>query len=295
VPWLFGGPSGQRHDQAHLLSHVLQLPLPALAALRARARPAARGAGGARAAAGAADARAAYAQLLRLLDGVAADEIDAALDALAPDMAEPFVARELSRVLPAGDGLFLGNSMPIRDMDMYAAPPQRARAPPALGSPRPGGLASGDPRSGRLDGLTAALPYPYPGSPDVDVDDERGRPSGAPGAPAPCASGANGYWTGRGGGADAEAAQGAVAAGVGAPVAANRGASGIDGVLSTAAGCVPSAPWRAGCPPWLGCACLYGKLGCLVQVARLYPKLTINQTEVTDGSIASSASGGMTA
>jgi len=276
VPWLFGGPSGQRHDQAHLLSHVLQLPLPALAALLERALPAARGAAGARAAAGAADARAAYAQLLRLLDGVAADEIDAALDALAPDMAEPFVARELSRVLPAGDGLFLGNSMPIRDMDMYAAPPQRARAPPALGSPRPGGPASGDPRSGRLDGLTAASRLPDSGSPDVAAHGEHGHPSGAPGACEPGGSDADGHWPGRGSGANADPAQGAVAAGVGAPVAANRGASGIDGVLSTAAGCVPSAPWRAGCPPWLECACLFGKLGCLVQVARLYPKLTIN-------------------
>ncbi len=276
MPWLFGGPSGQRHDQAHLLSHVLQLPLPALAALLERALPAARGAAGARAAAGAADARAAYAQLLRLLDGVAADEIDAALDALAPDMAEPFVARELSRVLPAGDGLFLGNSMPIRDMDMYAAPPQRARAPPALGSPRPGGPASGDPRSGRLDGLTAASRLPDSGSPDVAAHGEHGHPSGAPGACEPGGSDADGHWPGRGSGANADPAQGAVAAGVGAPVAANRGASGIDGVLSTAAGCVPSAPWRAGCPPWLECACLFGKLGCLVQVARLYPKLTIN-------------------
>jgi len=276
VPWLFGGPSGQRHDQAHLLSHVLQLPLPALAALLERALPAAGGAAGARAAAGAADARAAYAQLLRLLDGVAADEIDAALDALAPDMAEPFVARELSRVLPAGDGLFLGNSMPIRDMDMYAAPPQRARAPPALGSPRPGGPASGDPRSGRLDGLTAASRLPDSGSPDVAAHGEHGHPSGAPGACEPGGSDADGHWPGRGSGANADPAQGAVAAGVGAPVAANRGASGIDGVLSTAAGCVPSAPWRAGCPPWLECACLFGKLGCLVQVARLYPKLTIN-------------------
>jgi len=248
VPWLFGGPSGQRHDQAHLLSHVLQLPLPALAALLERALPAARAASGERAAADAAGARAAYARLLRLLDGVAADEIDAALDGLAPDMAEPFVARELSRVLPAGDGLFLGNSMPIRDMDMYATAPQRARAPPALGFPRPGGPADGDARSGRLDGLTAASPSLDPASPGVAADGERGRVSGAAAARAPGASDADGCWPGRGGGADADQAQGAVTAGVGAPVAANRGASGIDGVLSTAAGCAPSAPQPAGAP-----------------------------------------------
>ena len=86
----------------------------------------------------------------------------------------------LSRVGCAGDALFLGNSMPIRDMDMYATAPQRA--PAACGSAGPGS---------------------------------------GPVSPALYAA----------------SAQGAAAAGVGAPVAANRGASGIDGVLSTAAGC----------------------------------------------------------
>lgn len=38
---MFGGTGPQRHDQAHLLSHVLQLPLPALAHLleQVRAQP----------------------------------------------------------------------------------------------------------------------------------------------------------------------------------------------------------------------------------------------------------------
>ncbi len=69
-------------------------------------------------------------------------------------------------LLHAGDGLFLGNSMPIRDMEMYAAVP-----------------------GGRLSG--------------GDV---------------------------------ADGSQSWVASGLGNPVASNRGASGIDGVISTAAG-----------------------------------------------------------
>lgn len=65
----------------------------------------------------------------------------------------------------AGDGLFIGNSMPIRDLDMYAT------------------------------------------------------------TRSPCTASSS-----------ASQGQGPVQAGIGAPVACNRGASGIDGVLSTAAG-----------------------------------------------------------
>ena len=104
-----------------------------------------------------------FLQLLTSLDAVASHEIDASLSSLS-QLNEPRVARQLSRLLPPGHGLFLGNSMPIRDMDMYGAP-------------------STLPVSGGAEGSS------------------------------------------RGGGA-----------GLGVPVAANRGASGIDGVLSTAAG-----------------------------------------------------------
>ena len=78
-------------------------------------------------------------------------------------MTEPWLAHHLARALPRGHGLFLGNSMPIRDMDMFG-----------YGSRVGGNVGNG--------GDT---------------------------------------W-----GADA----------LGARVAANRGASGIDGVLSAAAG-----------------------------------------------------------
>ena len=77
----------------YMLSHTLTF--------RAQGLPAAREAAGAGASRGAADDRAAYAALLRLLDSVAGREIDAALAEI-PGVAEPFVARELSRVLPLG-------------------------------------------------------------------------------------------------------------------------------------------------------------------------------------------------
>lgn len=36
-------------------------------------------------------------------------------------LSEPLVARIISREIPSNEGLFLSNSMPVRDMDMYAA------------------------------------------------------------------------------------------------------------------------------------------------------------------------------
>ena len=36
-------------------------------------------------------------------------------------ISEPMIARAVSRELPEGHGLFLGNSMPVRDLDFFAA------------------------------------------------------------------------------------------------------------------------------------------------------------------------------
>ncbi|MBF0386426.1 MAG: 2-succinyl-5-enolpyruvyl-6-hydroxy-3-cyclohexene-1-carboxylic-acid synthase [Candidatus Omnitrophica bacterium] len=36
-------------------------------------------------------------------------------------LCEPGIARAISKIIPAGQGLFLSNSMPVRDMDSYAA------------------------------------------------------------------------------------------------------------------------------------------------------------------------------
>ncbi len=59
-------------------------------------------------------------------------------------LSEPGVARLVSRQLPAGHGLFLSNSMPVRDMDMY-------------GAVRPGDIAIGANRGASgIDGIMAS-------------------------------------------------------------------------------------------------------------------------------------------
>ena len=85
-----------------------------------------------------------------------------------------------SIICSAGNGLFIGNSMPIRDMDMYATWCQQSHAEASSS------YSTASPQQSH----TAT-------------------------------------W---------QASQGGVQYGVGAPVGSNRGASGIDGVLSTAAG-----------------------------------------------------------
>ena len=44
------------------------------------------------------------------------------------ELNEPGIARYVSRIIPEGTGLFLANSMPVRDMDMFAYPECRAFA-----------------------------------------------------------------------------------------------------------------------------------------------------------------------
>ncbi|MBL7979963.1 MAG: 2-succinyl-5-enolpyruvyl-6-hydroxy-3-cyclohexene-1-carboxylic-acid synthase [Bacteroidetes Order II. Incertae sedis bacterium] len=70
--------------------------------------------------------------------------LEQTLDDKPENLSEPLVARILSRLLPEGHTWFLGNSMPIRDADMYAAP---APASVAIGTNRG---ASG------IDGLVAS-------------------------------------------------------------------------------------------------------------------------------------------
>ena len=214
--WVHVGDHAERHDPSHLVTHRAGMGLPALLSLLLGAtappllggstlppkRGLARGSrpealleeandgasGGqssstsARSSGGCSDSTptspsggrsdSSYLSLLLALDAVASHEVDAALASLAP-LNEPQVARQLSRQLPPGHALFLGNSMPIRDMDMYAAP--WPSAADAAGQGQGGPLCGG-----------------------------RGRSGGG--------------------------------SGIGMPIAANRGASGIDGVLSTAAG-----------------------------------------------------------
>jgi len=205
--WVKVYPHPARHDPSHAISHALEMPCAVLVRAVAGARAArdreaassmalaslhdvdwgglqADGAPGSPAA-----DQARYASLLLQLDDVAASAADQALEAEegSPELqgrpTEPRIARVVSEMLPQGWGLFLGNSMPIRDVDMFCSMP-RDRTRPATSYGR-----AGPPGGGRPEG------------PSVD-------PS----------------WDQQGLGA------------LGAPVMANRGASGIDGVLSSAVG-----------------------------------------------------------
>jgi len=99
-----------------------------------------------------------YRGLLMDLETAAVSQIEEVM-ANTTELTEPYVAYEVVRTLPPGDGLFVGNSMPIRDIDAF-----------------------GGAKVERTSGMASAVH------------------------------------------------------GLGLPIAANRGASGIDGVISTAAG-----------------------------------------------------------
>lgn len=124
LQWVLVDRSPKRHDQFHLLSHRLQAPLPLLAAAVEQQLGAAGTAAGSSTSAAQQQQQAEqqrYHRLLQLLDAEASAAVDAALAAM-PELTEPAVARALAQHLPPGEGLFVGNSMPIRDLDMYAAP-----------------------------------------------------------------------------------------------------------------------------------------------------------------------------
>jgi hypothetical protein len=217
-----------------------------------------------------------YAQLLSQLDAVAAAQIEASLTEMT-QLSEMAVARVLSAQLPAGSGLFLGNSMPIRDMDMYAGPRtaqvQLAAAEVTAATISNNGIVAGDGTSDTNSssssssstlGFSAAglnsAGSSLLGAPEIsaEMDDEdllgsgnnvipigsmplggliSGGFGGSNAAGFGSGSSQQGSAAGSGAGFSAGVWGGVVPeALVGVPVAANRGASGIDGVLSTAAG-----------------------------------------------------------
>lgn len=143
-------------------------------------------------------------------------QVDASLGSLRV-VSEPFIARSLATLLPPGHGLFVGNSMPIRDMDMYAC--GQRHAPAAVAANTHGSGSS----SGSTWGLPVGQQHREDGAGASGEEGGAGGQDGAWGSGAATAAvvdetGSGGAWT------------------LGVPVAANRGASGIDGVLSTAAG-----------------------------------------------------------
>ena len=155
APWAFVARHPWRHDPGHAQ------------ALRVVAAPAAVAAALLRAEVPSSTHQAAYLRTLSTLDAALRRCVDEHLDE-GDSLTEMGVARLLSRTLPLGHGLFLGNSMPVRDMDTYADVA--------------GGATRRDSSSGVHEPVVGA------------------------------------------------------SGGVGAPLACNRGASGIDGVLSSASG-----------------------------------------------------------
>lgn len=210
-PWVYVGPSAERHDPSHLVTHRVMMPLPsfvgvagAVAAAASEQQQIASRVTSHYAASSSLSHRPAkdlsntasvnrdaaeqvsanlsgYAKLLLALDAVVSHEMDVAMASI-PHMSEPLVARQLTQELPAGHGIFLGNSMPIRDIEMYGTTPRSQRL-------------------GTADRCAA-------GAASSSNSNDRVPTSIRTAAGAP----------------------------LGAPVAANRGASGIDGVVSTAAG-----------------------------------------------------------
>jgi isochorismate synthase/2-succinyl-5-enolpyruvyl-6-hydroxy-3-cyclohexene-1-carboxylate synthase/2-succinyl-6-hydroxy-2,4-cyclohexadiene-1-carboxylate synthase/O-succinylbenzoate synthase len=195
----------------------------------------------------------AYAQLLQQLDAAAAAQIDVTLSQLG-QMSEMAVARALSVQFPAGFGLFLGNSMPIRDMDMYAGPRQGAAAVAGVHVPvvtlssaaaaatSTASDAVGDSGSfGAVPGGVEDSSLTSSSSNSSSGDSIGSMPPGGLLAWRGSSSSSSGSIAGFSSRAP-EPSSGVLGGNslprtlVGVPVAANRGASGIDGVLSSAAG-----------------------------------------------------------
>lgn len=71
-----------------------------------------------------------YGSLLRRINDTVEEAIDRVIEE-SDSMSEAHVARAISEYLPSSHGLFIGNSMPIRDLDMFGAPQRKD----LLGSP----------------------------------------------------------------------------------------------------------------------------------------------------------------
>ncbi len=104
--WVYVGPGAARHDAAHLVTAHLPMTCSALLA-HLRTQPPT------------SPSQSQYTQLLTALSKTAHEEITSALSTL-PTLTEPHVARHVTDLLPRGHAMYLGNSMPIRDADMYA-------------------------------------------------------------------------------------------------------------------------------------------------------------------------------
>lgn len=70
-----------------------------------------------------------YLNMWKTLDNTVGSSIEREIQLLSEEnLVEPLIAHELSQNLPSGHGLFIGNSMPIRDMEMYSSAGQNPNA-----------------------------------------------------------------------------------------------------------------------------------------------------------------------
>jgi isochorismate synthase / 2-succinyl-5-enolpyruvyl-6-hydroxy-3-cyclohexene-1-carboxylate synthase / 2-succinyl-6-hydroxy-2,4-cyclohexadiene-1-carboxylate synthase / o-succinylbenzoate synthase len=227
--WIFVDRSPHRHDQAHLVGHRIQCPVawflthlerrcmetPTSGPMQHQQQQLNRS--GYNDALSENSAQSMYSLLLARLDAAACAAIDAAVAEFGDELTEPGIARLLSQELPHGEGVFIGNSMPIRDLDMYGMPAAGPRQQQADADRcvTPRADSNGHSRINGLDSSNGKTNgFVFASARDAEEEcvdaEEKGVAMLLP--------------------------QGHVASGMGAAVGANRGASGIDGVLSTAAG-----------------------------------------------------------
>lgn len=151
VPWIHVSASPDRHDERHTVAALLQCsPAQLCAALPASTMHAQRSR--------------AYAERLAALDAAVGATLRSRLlspaAAGATRVTEPAVAATVAAHLPRGHGLFAGNSMPVRDLDMFTtARPRSPLAPPggaaADGAPDPNPVAANRGASG-IDGVLSS-------------------------------------------------------------------------------------------------------------------------------------------
>lgn len=148
MPWLHVAPAPDRHDERHTVTALLQCTPAQLCAVLPPV-------------AASAQHSVAYRTRLAQLDAaVCATLRSRLLSGAAAEVTEPQVAATIAAHLPRGHGLFVGNSMPIRDLDMFTTP--RARpplAPPVTGvdptGPDPNPVAANRGASG-IDGVLSS-------------------------------------------------------------------------------------------------------------------------------------------
>ena len=98
-----------------------------------------------------------YTHTLATLDGCLRRAVDEHLGD-ADSLTEMAVARQLSRSLPPGHALYLGNSMPVRDMDVYADVPAAASGEAAapVKTPAPGVPVACNRGASGIDGVVSS-------------------------------------------------------------------------------------------------------------------------------------------